>query len=105
MLLEMGFPAPTPQVDIVDEKGQFIARVDLAYVKERIIIEYDGEHHLTRETQAKDAARRGKLAVNDWLIVTIVGEDITHPSLLRAKVNAAFRSRSHPPSVVFRGKI
>jgi len=99
MLLEMGFPAPTPQVDIVDEMGQFIARGDLVYIDKRIVIEYDGEHHLTRETQAKDAARRGKLAVNDWLVVTVVGEDISHPPLLRAKVSAAFRSRSHLPSV------
>ncbi len=95
----MGFPAPTPQVDIVDEMGQFIARGDLVYIDKRIVIEYDGEHHLTRETQAKDAARRGKLAVNDWLVVTVVGEDISHPPLLRAKVSAAFRSRSHLPSV------
>ena len=97
LLHERGFPAPTPQVNICDAQGQFIARGDLVYEKERIVIEYDGEHHLTRETQAKDASRRGKLAVNDWLIVTVVAEDVSHPERLAAKVQSARDARAARP--------
>lgn len=102
LLHERGFPPPTPQVNIFDAEGRFIARGDLVYEKERIVIEYDGEHHLTRQTQAKDASRRGKLAVNNWLIVTVVAEDVSRPERLVAKVQAALDARAaHPvtPSV------
>lgn len=97
LLHERGFPPPTPQVNIFDAHGRFIARGDLVYEKERIVIEYDGEHHLTRQTQAKDASRRGKLAVNDWLIVTVVPEDVSRPERLVAKVQAARDARARHP--------
>lgn len=97
LLIERGFPPPTPQVDIFDAQGRFIARGDLVYERERIVIEYDGEHHLTRQTQAKDASRRSKLAVHDWLVVTVVAEDVSRPERLVAKVQAARDARARHP--------
>jgi hypothetical protein len=94
IIVMSGLPTPTPQVEIYGADGHFIARGDLAYVAERIVIEYDGYHHLTREQQAKDAHRRGELAIEDWLMVTIVPMDISTPRLLVSKVRRALASRS-----------
>lgn len=93
LLILGGYPCPVPQYEVLDRWGQFIARVDLAYVDERIAFEYDGEHHLSRDRQAKDAWRRGELGGEGWLIVTVVAQDIRRPHLLYAKTNRALNAR------------
>ncbi len=93
LIIEAGLPRPVPQVDIFDDSGRFIARGDLVYEKERVVVEYDGYHHLTREGQRSDAHRRGELGIAGWLIVTIVPADIHTPRLLIAKVVRALGSR------------
>lgn len=93
LLIEGGYRCPVPQFEVCDSSGRFIARVDLAYVDVKIAIEYDGEHHLSRERQAKDAWRRGDLGAEGWLVVTVVAEDVHRPHLLYAKVNRALSAR------------
>ncbi len=93
LLIERGYRCPVPQFEVRDSSGRFIARVDLAYVDEKIAIEYDGEHHLSRERQAKDAWRLGDLGAQGWLVVTVVSEDVHRPHLLYAKVNRALSAR------------
>lgn len=88
-----GFVAPEVQWEVRDGRGRFVARVDLAYVDERIAIEYDGEHHLSRERQAVDARRRLELGAEGWLVVTVVSEDVRQPRSLYAKVDRALRAR------------
>lgn len=95
IIIEAGLPKPTPQVEIFDSSGRFIARGDLVYEDARIVIEYDGYHHLTLQGQERDARRRGILGVEDWLIVTVVPADIHRPAQLVAKVDRALRSRGH----------
>lgn len=94
IIIEAGLPAPTPQVEIYDASGRFIARGDLVYEDQRIVIEYDGYHHLTLQGQERDARRRGLLGLEDWLIVTVVPADIHRSTELVAKVDRALRSRS-----------
>lgn len=93
LIIEAGLPAPTPQVEIYDSGGRFIARGDLVYEDLRIVIEYDGYHHLTLERQRYDARRRGELGLEDWLIVTVVPADIHRSSQLISKVSRALAAR------------
>ena len=44
-LIDAGLPAPTTQVTVFDDDGQFIGRVDMAYEDVKVAIEYDGEQH------------------------------------------------------------
>lgn len=92
-LIAAGLPAPTPQVVIRSTTGAFIARGDLVYEDERIIIEYDGEHHLTPEQQAKDADRRHRLTLDGWLVITITRHDLRDPGRAIRKVEGALRLR------------
>ncbi len=41
-----GLPEPTRQLEIVDEEGRVVARVDFAWLALRLILEVDGSHHL-----------------------------------------------------------
>lgn len=92
-LISAGLPAPTPQLVIRSATGGFLARSDLVYEEERIIIEYDGEHHLTPEQQARDADRRHSLAIDGWLVVTITRRDLRDPRRAVRKVEEALRQR------------
>lgn len=74
---------------ITDDAGQFLAVGDLVDVERRIVTEYDGDTHRTREGQARDAARRHVLTVHDWLLVTCVADDIRFPERARRKVRDA----------------
>lgn len=96
LIVEAGLPAPTPQIEIHDSHGRFIARGDLVYEDLRIVIEYDGYHHLTLEGQRRDARRRGELGLEHWLIVTIVPADIRRPQQLIEKVRRALSARGAP---------
>lgn len=40
-----GLPAPVPQYDVVYH-GTWLARGDLAWPEARVLVEYDGEHHV-----------------------------------------------------------
>lgn len=93
LLVEGGFPTPEPQIEIFNASGRFIARIDLGYRDLKIAFEYDGEHHLSREMQAKDASRRGLLAAEDWLVVTVVSQDLGRPALLYAKAERAIATQ------------
>lgn len=100
LLWQAGFPMPTPNVDICDAFGNFVARGDLVYEDLRIVIEYDGSHHLTPGQQSKDADRRLKLNVLDWLILEVVSRDIRTPQRLYAKVLSAFAYRGAAPLIL-----
>ena len=92
-LIASGLPAPTPQYVIRSTDGHFIARGDLVFEDERIVIEYDGEYHLTPEQQAKDADRRHRLMLEGWLVVTITRRDLRDPRRAVRKVNDALHQR------------
>lgn len=46
-LVDAGLPRPQTQVEIFDECGGFVARVDMAYEDVLVAIEYDGAQHWT----------------------------------------------------------
>lgn len=93
LLWEGGLPAPIPNLNIYDDDGAFLARGDLVYEDLRVILEYDGEHHLARQQQASDADRRHKLEIHGWMVVTIVPRDLATPERLGSKVHQAIAHR------------
>lgn len=71
-LYEAGLPAPIPQFWVTD-----YIRVDLAYPRSRVAVEYDGfEFHLrTPEQQKRDAARLSELRSLGWSVVVVRNGD------------------------------
>lgn len=92
-LWRAGYTDLQPNLDIRSANDRFIARGDLVDVARKIVVEYDGAHHLTREGQARDAHRRLELAAEGWLEVTVVPEDLYPPSRLLSKVRRAYQLR------------
>jgi hypothetical protein len=53
-----GFPTPEVNFEIRDAGGRFVARVDLAWPRARVVIEYEGDHHRTDRAQWQRDLRR-----------------------------------------------
>jgi very-short-patch-repair endonuclease len=75
LLIDAGITGFEPQVLITD--GDFEARVDLADVQRRLVIEADGfEFHGTRKALVRDCRRHVGLAVLGWTSLRFSWEDI-----------------------------
>jgi hypothetical protein len=77
-LVDQGLPRPEAQVEVRDERGRLIARLDLAYRKQKVGIEYDGDHHRERSTFRADVRRLNALAAAGYRVVRVTGADIPH---------------------------
>jgi hypothetical protein len=82
-ILDAGLPAPEVQVWVEDDDGVPVFRVDLAYPRHRIAVEYDGRdwHHLTDEQKRHDAERRGWLRSHGWTVIVVRAGDFTGAAL------------------------
>jgi len=73
-ILRAGLPEPEVQGVILDARGRFIGRADMAYRRWRVIVEYDGDHHRTSTAQFdKDVLRLEGFANAGWTVVRVVG--------------------------------
>jgi hypothetical protein len=73
-IMDAGFPRPEAQIEVVDELGRCVYRLDLGWRDRHIAIEYDGEaHHSTDEQISHDRRRRGRLESTFGWQVLVVG--------------------------------
>ena len=77
LMVSRGLPDPQPQFSVFDASGAFIARVDAAYPRHRIAIEYDSDlHHSDLSALARDNARRNRLIGAGWPVIAARHADI-----------------------------
>ncbi len=73
---DAGLPPPTLQLRL-DVPGWGAVRLDLAYPRLRIAIEYDGHaFHSSPEQRARDAARRQALRDDGWLVIVLTRTEL-----------------------------
>jgi Protein of unknown function (DUF559) len=87
VLIFGGLPCPEPQYVVEDANGDFVARVDLAYVEERVIVEYDGSWHFGQRRH--DDRRRAALRDLGWHVIVVSSEDMRNPAAIVAEVSRA----------------
>lgn len=94
-ILDAGLPCPELQ-HWIEIDGVPRYRLDLAYVRLRIAIEYDGEefHDRTDEQKRHDAERRAWLEDHGWTVIHVKRGDFTGGQLDRwiGELRAALRS-------------
>jgi hypothetical protein len=76
VVVDAGLPRPVAQYVVRDADGRFVARLDLAYPRHRVGLEYEGDHHRSRDTFRRDIARLNALASLDWVVVRVTADDI-----------------------------
>ncbi len=82
-----------PQHVVRDREGNFVARVDLAYVERKIAIEYDGFWHHERGQFARDRRRLNRLVAAGWTVLHVTAVDLKDPEALIARVRQLLAAR------------
>lgn len=94
MLMASGLPEPVVGHTVRFENGDFVGTPDLAYVPERVAIEYEGVHHRTdARTYADDIARRDVFAQAGWRVVLVIRDHFAAPLLIVRRVRRALDER------------
>jgi len=77
-ILDSNLPTPVPQY-WVKEHGVEVYRLDHAYPKSKIAVEYDGElyHDYTDEQRDRDERRRDWLRSRGWTVIVVTKEGFT----------------------------
>jgi Protein of unknown function (DUF559) len=78
LLVRAGLPVPVLQQRVYDERGEVLARLDIAYIDHMVGIEYDGGHH--RDTFQRDLQRQNILHSLGWTILRFTAEDVLRRS-------------------------
>jgi very-short-patch-repair endonuclease len=74
-LVDAGLPKPQTQVKVLDNYGDFVARIDMGYRELRVGVEYDGSQHWTNSEQRdRDIDRYSALLDLGWTIVRVSGD-------------------------------
>jgi hypothetical protein len=85
LLIQSGLPAPQCNVEIFDG-ARFVARVDLLYPDERLILEYDGDYHRDPRQWSRDQSRRAELESLGYRITVVTARDFDDPPALLARI-------------------
>lgn len=76
LLVLDGLPKPSVQTSLYDDTGAFIARPDLSYPSERLLLEYDGVTH--RDNLTADNRRQNRLVEAGYRVLRFSAGDILH---------------------------
>jgi hypothetical protein len=93
LLIESGLPPTASQYVVLDRQGQFVARLDLAYVAEKVAVEYDGALHW--EQRREDDRRRDRLRELGWVVLVYSASDYYgHRETIAGEVARHLRHRA-----------
>ena len=70
-----------------------VARVDLAWPHQRLIVEYDGEHHFDGLQIVKDDVRLAALVAAGWHVIRLSAADLRHMDDVVNRIAAALRTQ------------
>lgn len=77
LLVLAGIPEPEINVEIRAENGDVVFRLDLCYRRIKVVIEYDGRHHVDVRSQwEKDLRRRELLESAGWRVIVVTSQDV-----------------------------
>lgn len=79
---------PVSQHVVCDQRGRFVARVDLAFPEQRIAVEYDGAWHGEPGQFARDRRRLNALQAAGWRVVHVTAADLHRPDTVIARIRA-----------------
>jgi very-short-patch-repair endonuclease len=76
-LVGQGLPEPVMQYVVRGPAGEFVARVDLAYPAERVLIEYESyQEHTGKVALDRDSARRNAMVALGFTVLTATQVDL-----------------------------
>jgi very-short-patch-repair endonuclease len=96
MIVFARLPEPRCNLVIHDAYGRFLARGDLVYPDQHILVEYDGWHHeRSAQQRQRDLARRERLEAAGWRVIVVTSHDLRTPQVVVRRVHQALVARGH----------
>lgn len=91
VLLGGGLPQPQTQIDVLDQWGAVIARIDMGWEEWKVGVEFDCAQHWTDPMQrTRDIDRLAELQDWGWTIIRVSADMIRHrPHVVVARARAA----------------
>ena len=96
-----------PQVEVFDERGESVGRVDFAWPEHRLFVEFDGKvkyekHRRKGETLDEFLIREKKreeliCQLTGWTCIRITWADLARPELLAARIRKLMAARAPRP--------
>lgn len=94
ILVAGGLPEPIIGHTVYDKDGFFVGTPDLAYVTERVALDYEGEiHNRSNRVFGEDIERREQFQDADWRHIRVVKKHLAHPHRLVDRVGFALAER------------
>jgi len=95
LIVLAGLPEPMVNVTVEDEFGLPVRRYDLSWPELKLIVEYDGRHHVeVIEQWEKDLDRREGIDDDGWRILVVIASGIyKHPEQTVERVFKALKAR------------
>lgn len=77
LIVLAGLPEPRVNLTVRTGDGEVVRKYDLSYPESKVVIEYDGRHHVERiEQWESDLGRREAIDQADWRILVVVSSGI-----------------------------
>jgi very-short-patch-repair endonuclease len=95
VLTSAGLRPTHTQLEVRDQFGRFVARLDMGWPDALVAVEFDGAQHWTDPRQrSRDIDRIAELEELNWIVVRVSGEMLRHrPLVVVQRVRAALRER------------
>lgn len=83
-----GLPEPRVNYEIVMTDDGAVVRTDLAFTDFKVVLEYQGDYHRSKEQWRKDMTRRSRLEAQGWYVMEINADDLRDPVELIARIRS-----------------
>ena len=104
LVFKQGLPKPEPQVEVFDERGTSVARVDFAWPELGVFVEFDGkvkyERHRREDETLDEFLMREKARevlicqLTGWTCVRITWADFARPELIATRIRKVMAARN-----------
>jgi hypothetical protein len=98
VLVQAGLPPPRTQIEVFDDDGYFVARLDIGWEDWKVAVEFDGAQHWTDTRQrSRDIDRIAELQALGWTVIRVSGEMLrSRPLTVVERTRSALRAAGCP---------
>lgn len=98
LLAGSGLPRPRTQIEVLNECGAVLARIDMGWEEWKVGVEFDGAHRWTDPAQrSRDIDRLAELEARGWTIVRVSADMLRYrPYVIVARARSALLASGCP---------
>ena len=99
VLVGSGLPRPQTQIEVLNEWGAVLARIDMGWEQWKVGVEFDGAQHWTDPGQrTRDIDRLAELEARGWTIIRVSADMLRRrPHIVVTRVRRALLAAGCPP--------